>query len=143
MWTATCRPAEAPVTVASPSARDQRVAAAAVDARGAAQVAVVGAALDEVGERDLLERGQPVVEPLARVEQPLAPRLGRDQPAEPQRGRERLGDRPDVDDEVRPQALERADGRAVVAVLGVVVVLDDRSRRAARPSAAAPRAGPG
>ncbi len=51
---------------------------------------------------------------------------GRDEPAEPQRRRQRLGDRADVDHEVRPQALERADRRAVVAVLGVVVVLDDQ-----------------
>ena len=132
-----CRPAAAPEKVAPGQARrerlDQRVAAAAVGAAAAAQVAVVGAAGDEVGERELLERGQAVIERLARVEQAVAPRRRRDQPPEPQRGRERLGDRADVRDEVRPQPLQRADRRAVVAVLGVVVVLDDQHVVLGRP----------
>ena len=49
----------------------------------------------------------------------------------PERGREGLARRAGVDDPVGVEALERSDGRAVVAVLGVVVVLDcDRVARA-------------
>ena len=47
-----------------------------------------------------------------------------DEPAEPQRRRQRLAGRAGVDDALGLEALQRPDGRAVVAVLGVVVVLD-------------------
>ena len=53
------------------------------------------------------------------------------QPADAERRREGLAGRAGVDDAVGVESLERADGRAVVAVLGVVVVLDrDRVARA-------------
>ena len=55
------------------------------------------------------------------------------QPAEPQRRRERLARRAGVDDALGRHALQRADRRAVVAVLGVVVVLDDDRVAAPRP----------
>ena len=67
-----------------------------------------------------------------------ATQLGRhDEPAQPQRRRQRLAGRAGVDHVLRREALQRTDGGAVVAVLGVVVVLDrDRAgRRAARPAA--------
>src|SRR4051812_38808233 len=60
---------------------------------------VVGAALDEAGERVLLECGQPVTRPRAARREPLAPGGRRDQPPEPQRRRERLRDRADVEHE--------------------------------------------
>ena len=56
-----------------------------------------------------------------------------DEPAEPERRRERLAGRAGVDDAVGLEALERADGRAVVAVLGVVVVLDRERVAVAQP----------
>ena len=59
------------------------------------------------------------------------------EPAEPQRGRERLAHRAGVDDAVGVEALQRADGGAVVAVLGVVVVLDDDRVAGAQPGDAA------
>ena len=52
-------------------------------------------------------------------------------PAQPQRRRQRLAGRAGVDDPVGLESLEGADRRSVVAVLGVVVVLDhDRVVRA-------------
>ena len=60
---------------------------------------------------------------------------GSDEPAQPQRGRERLARRARVDDVLGVEALERADGGAVVAVLRVVVVLDRRSRPRSRSQA--------
>ena len=56
-----------------------------------------------------------------------------DEPAEPQRGRERLARRAGVGDAVGFEALQRADRRAVVAVLGVVVVLDGEGVAVAQP----------
>jgi hypothetical protein len=49
---------------------------------------------------------------------------GDDEPAEPERGRERLARRAGVDDPLGLQPLQRADRRPVVAVLGVIVVFD-------------------
>ena len=49
------------------------------------------------------------------------------------RGRERLARRPDIGDTVRREPLERSDRLTVVAVLGVVIVLDDQ-----RPAAPGP-----
>jgi hypothetical protein len=73
------------------------------------------------------------------VEQNLAGRqlchesVGDDEPSEAQCGSERLGRAPDVDDAVGAKALERAHGFAVVAKLGVVVVLDDQAAGGAAP----------
>ena len=112
---------------------EQCVAAPAVGRTGAAQVAVELAALEEGRERELLEHRR------AEVRQPLLLDHGRDEPrrhrspAEAQRGRERLRDRVHVHDVVGRQALERADRVAVVAVLGVVVVLDHQRAGVARP----------
>ena len=58
---------------------------------------------------------------------------GQDQPAEPQPRCERLGRRPAVDDDVGGEALQRTDRVAVVAELGVVVVLDHDPVAAACP----------
>ena len=59
---------------------------------------------------------------------------GHDQPAEPQPGRQGLARRTGVDDVLRRQALHGADRLAVVAVLRVVVVLDDQAHRARTPT---------
>ena len=58
------------------------------------------------------------------------------EPARPQRRGQRLADRAEVDHAVRRQPLQRADGCAVVAVLGVVVVLEDQPVPFEQPCAA-------
>ena len=55
------------------------------------------------------------------------------EPPEPQPGRERLRGRAAVDDDVGREPLQRADRLAVVAELGVVVVLEHERARAPRP----------
>ena len=56
-----------------------------------------------------------------------------EQPAEPQPRREGLADRPRVRDPLGVESLQRADGRAVVAEVAVVVVLDDQPVHGPRP----------
>src|SRR5262249_59224340 len=51
---------------------------------------------------------------------------GGDQPAQPQRRSEGLGAAAGVGDPVRREALQGRHGRAIVAVLGVVVVFNDQ-----------------
>ena len=58
---------------------------------------------------------------------------GHDEPAQAERGRERLARRARVDHVLGREPLERADGSAVVAVLGVVVVLDRHRAVRAQP----------
>lgn len=58
----------------------------------------------------------------------------RDRPADPQPGRERLAHRAHQDDPIRLDALQAADGVAVVAELGVVVVLDHEPSGRAGPA---------
>ena len=111
----------------------ERVAAGAVAAAHAAQVAVELAALEEVRERLLADPlGAHVGQVLLAADR-LEQRRRDDEPAEPQRGRERLARRAGVGDAVGLEALERADRRAVVAVLGVVVVLDRERVAVAQP----------
>ena len=64
---------------------------------------------------------------------PVDHRRRRDQPAEPEPGREGLARRADVHDAVRRQPLDRADRLPVVAVLRVVVVLDHETTGPGRP----------
>ena len=59
---------------------------------------------------------------------------GQDEPAQSQPGRERLARGSGVGDEVRGETLHGPDGSPVVAVLGVVVVLDDERLPLARPA---------
>ena len=111
----------------------ERVAAGAVAAAHAAQVAVELAALEEVRERLLADPlGAHVGQVLLAADR-LEQRRRDDEPAEPQRGRERLARRAGVGDAVGLEALQRADRRAVVAVLGVVVVLDGKGVAVAEP----------
>ena len=103
---------------------DERVAAAAVRAAGASEVAVELAGLDEVGERELAWHVAAEVRVDLLCGDGVGERIGHQQPAEPQPGREDLAGRAGVEDALGGEALERADGVAVVAILGVVVVLD-------------------
>src|SRR3954465_2762352 len=85
------------------------------------------AALEEITERELLEPRRRD----HRVQHLLGDRRNeprrRDQPAESKRRRQRLPRRAEIGDAVGREALKRADWRAVVAELSVVVVLcDDR-----------------
>jgi hypothetical protein len=83
------------------------------------------AAGDQLGEGELAERGAGDVRPLLAHHQLLPhARRGHD-PAQAQCRRERLGHAADVHDVLGCLRGQRRDRRAVVAVLGVVVVLDD------------------
>ena len=131
-------PGSCAATAATSASRRRAVAAAR-----AAQVAVELAARDEVGERELVEqRRAAVVAASALARRRVREPLGQHEPAEPQRRRERLARRARVDDALGRHALQRADRLAVVAVLGVVVVLDDDRAALARPVRAARRGAP-
>jgi hypothetical protein len=102
----------------------QGIAAAAIDKAGVANVAVVLAAADELREGALLERRRADVEqmldPLRLVDEPLR----HDRPGEPERRCECLRGRAEIGDAGVVESLDRSDRFAVVAELGVVVVLD-------------------
>ena len=114
--------------VGQPLARARSTSASrrrAVLAAGAAQVAVDLAGREQARRR----RGPSIAGPPESTAQRSAAIAGRelgrgDHPAEPQRRRERLRRRAEIDDAVGREPLQRADRRAVVAVLGVVVVLE-------------------
>jgi hypothetical protein len=111
----------------------QGVAAAPVGVAGAADVAVVLAAADEFCEGTLLERRradiEQVLDPLCLVDKPL----WKDRPGEPERRCECLRGRAEIGDAGVVESLDRPDRFAVVAELGVVVVLDDERITLARP----------
>ena len=116
----------------------------AVDEPRAAHVAIDLPALEHHREPELREHGGAAVvgEPSPAGSPPAS--VGRrDEPADPQRRRERLADRAHVDDALRVEPLQRPDGLAVVAVLGVVVVLEHEGVAARSPTRAAPRAARG
>jgi hypothetical protein len=109
------------------------VAAAPVDRARAPEVARELTAVHEAGECELVEQARAhVVVALLDVERRDETR-GRGDPAEPQRGAERLARRSEVGHVLRRLALQRADRRPVVAQVGVVVVLDDERVGRARP----------
>ena len=104
--------------------RHEGLAAARVAKAHPPQVAVEVAARQELGERDLLDPGRPAVgQELLLAHRREQPRR-HDEPAEPKRRRQRLARRAGVDHPIGLEPLDCADRRAVVAVLGVVVVLD-------------------
>jgi hypothetical protein len=118
---------------------DQPVAAAPVHQAAPADVPVVPARPDQLGERELVQdTGIPIGRRL-RVGHVVDELRGQHQPAEAQAGGEGLARGPGVGDAVRGERLERTDGLPVVAELSVVVVLDDEP--AAIPAARAPSAG--
>ena len=99
-------------------------------------MAVDLAAGEQPGERELLEHRRAFVVVGLLAQDRVGERRRDDEPARPQRRGERLADRAEVDDAVRRQALQRADGCAVVAILGVVVVLEDQPVPFEQPCAA-------
>ena len=115
--------------------RDEPVAALAVLAASAAQMAIDLAARQQPGVGAGGDRGAAGVDRPPLMRDRLGQRGRGEQPAEPQRRRERLGRGAEIDDAVGREPLQRADRRAVVAVLGVIVVLDhDPAPRQQRPS---------
>ena len=103
---------------------DEQVLPSAVLSPHPAQVAVELTARQEVRERLLLDAGRPAVVQVLLVGHGVQQPGWHHQPAEPERRRQRLAGRAGVDDAVRRSSLEGPDRRPVVAVLGVVVVLD-------------------
>ena len=100
---------------------------------GGADVALEGAAGDQVGERPLLEARAAAVGHGPGGDDGGASSAGKQQPAESEGGCEGLGDGARQHDRVRRQALQGAGGPAVVAQLGVVVVLENQGAARARP----------
>ena len=112
---------------------EERVPPRAEDGAHVPQVTVELAAGEEVGERQLIEdRRAAVGQQLGLGDRPDE-LPGQDQPTEPQARRQRLARRTGVGDAIGVQALDGADGCAVVAELGVVVVLEHQRARALRP----------
>ena len=113
--------------------RDDGGAAPGQAPPGEAQVPVVGGGAQQAPQHELVEDGAPAV--LERLG--LGHRAGEarreHEPAEAQAGRERLAGRAGVGDLRGREGLQRADGLAVEAELGVVVVLDDQAVALAGP----------
>ena len=104
----------------------QRLAPALVARAHAAHVAVELAAHDEVAQRQLPHHLRAaVLDGLGGGDLPRQPR-GRQHPAEAHARRQALAGGADVEHALGREPLQRADRDAVVAVLGVVVVLDDQ-----------------
>ena len=122
---------------------DERLALARVDAAHPPQVAVVAARLDQPRERELVQGGRAAVGEVLLVRDRVDQRGRADEPAEPQAGRERLADRADHHHAIGREPLQRADRLAVVAELGVVVVLDEDAVALARPGDRVAAAGRG
>ena len=135
--TSRCSPAAAPcgrsVGQVALEGGDERVAPAAVDEPRAADVAVQRAALEQDGEPELREHRRAAVVGELLVLDRLGQRRRRDEPADPQRRRDRLRDRAHVGHALRVEALQGPDRLAVVAVLGVVVVLEHEGVAVGRP----------
>ena len=103
---------------------DERSSTGVVSGSHAAQVPVEFTVGEEVSEGELVDASRSVVGEQLLVADRFEQYGWHDEPAEPQRRGERLAGRAGVDDSVRLETLQRADGGAVVAVVGVVVVLD-------------------
>jgi hypothetical protein len=102
----------------------QQVAPGPVAAAHDAQVAVIGAGLDEMGEDVLFDHLAAEVGAGPIVPYPFGQHGRRGQPAEAQPGRQRLAHRAGQDDPLGIDALQAPDGVPVVAELGVIVVFD-------------------
>ena len=98
----------------------------------AADVAVHLAGRQQLGKRGLVEHATGEVGGVLRVPVRRHQVFGDDEPSEPHARGERLGDAAPVEDDVGSEAW-RADRRAVVAELRVVVVLEDEPAARPRP----------
>ena len=94
---------------------------------------VVAARGEELGQHELVQRGGPGTDAGQLRDDRRHEVLGRHQPGQPHRGRQRLARRAAVDDVVGGQRLHRAERSPVVAELAVVVVLDQNSAAGAGP----------
>jgi hypothetical protein len=104
---------------------DEQVAPPVVASAHAAQVAVELAARQEIPKGELNDARRAAVGQVLLVGHRVQQSRRHEEPAESQRrGDQRLAGRAGVDDPVRVQCLKGSDGRSLVAVLGVVVVLD-------------------
>ena len=113
--------------------RQERVAARAIHGTHAPQVAVELAPGEEVGEGQLVQDGGAAVGQQLGLGERLDELLRQDEPAEPEPRRQGLARGPGVSDPVGIQALHGADRSAVIAVFGVVVVLEDQRPGPLRP----------
>jgi len=107
----------------------QAVAPAAVDEPGAADLPVIAAGIDELGQGELVQARRDRGELRHhRVKQPRRDH----EPAEPQDGGQALAGRAGVDDAVGRERLQRAHRLPVIPELPVVVVLDHKPGPACR-----------
>ncbi len=112
---------------------DERLASRPVTAARLTQMPVVAAALDEARERELVQRRRSAAREHAALGCWLHEPPREHEPTESQRRRERLARGAQVDDVVGREALQRRERRAVVAELGVVIVVDHNSSALAGP----------
>src|ERR1700694_1270198 len=90
-------------------------------------MAVVSGRFEQLRADELLERRAAEVVERLRLADGTDQRGGQRQPAEGHSRSERLGDGAKIDYAIGRETLQRAERRAVVAELGVVVVLDDET----------------
>ena len=116
-----------PIADVAPQRVEQRVAGDGAAPAELPQVALVAAAVDELGERLLLEgRRVAIAQPLGRRERGDQ-RRRHDHVADPQRREDGPREGADVEDAAAAiESLQRLEPAAVVAELAVVVVLDDQ-----------------
>jgi hypothetical protein len=114
------------IAASTRSRRDRKTARAT-------QVAVVVTAGERLRQCELVERGREVVQEPFRACEQVGERRRRDDPAQSQRGRERLRDRPELDYVPRREPLQRAHRLAVVTKLHVQLERVDGAL-AARPT---------
>ena len=130
-----CRPADRPLMPTSnPRSAAPNVAAPAVAVAHPANVLVVLAAADEVGHRQLVDGVDVELLAAGGGDDVFEEIVGQRHPAQSQDRREGLAGRPEVGDAMRIETLDRTDGLPVVAELTVVVVFDDVTAGAPRPS---------
>lgn len=106
---------------------DHRVAAGTVASADEAQVAFEGAAFHQAGQYELREGGVTEVGEAFGVDEVLAVGGGGEEPADAQGGCEEFGNTADVADVLGGHGAQGGYGGVVIAVFGVVVVLDDES----------------
>ena len=129
--TSRCRPAATPSTLARgrcrvrASSRASRRCRCRVRTRRRCFSKRAGG--DQFGQCELTQCRAGDVRPALALDDLLAQRGRSHQPAQPQRRGQRLGHATQVGDTVRGHRLQRGHRWSVVAVLGVVVVLDDQA----------------